>query len=150
MRAARRTRARTRVPPTEPTRVCAVLVSDKLRLLLLDESAEEWEIFSEAERRELIFHVLKVLAVGGGMNQYDDSIEMYLQLTKAIYKDLVTVNKGVGGTLQVSSHTFAIDAVSGSSASLFSRPSPHNFAYVVVDPLARHVKLWSAAFFPMM
>ena len=46
-----------------------VLVSDRLRKLLLDEEDEEWELFSEAERRELIFHVLRRLAVGGGLNQ---------------------------------------------------------------------------------
>ena len=38
----------------------------------------------------------------------------------------------------------------GSSASLFPRPSPHNFCYVSVDPIARHVKVWYSAYFPMM
>lgn len=127
-----------------------VLVSDKLRLLLLDESSDEWDVYSAAERKELIFHVMKRLAVGGGMNQYDDTIEPYLQLTKALYKDLVTVNKNASGALQVSSHTFAIESVNGSSASLFSRPSAHNFCYVCVDPIARHVKVWYAAWFPML
>ena len=31
------------------------------------------------------------LAVGGGMNQWDDQMEPYLNFTKALYKDLVTV-----------------------------------------------------------
>ena len=127
-----------------------ILVSDRLRKLLLDESSEEWEVFSDQERRELIFHVMQRLAVGGGMNQYDDSIEPYLKLTKALYKDLVTVNKTTGGQLQVSSSTFAIESVAGGSASLFPRPGPHNFCYVCVDPIARHAKLWYAAWFPMM
>ena len=34
------------------------------------QASEEWEVFSEAERNELIFHVMRRLAVGGGMNQY--------------------------------------------------------------------------------
>jgi hypothetical protein len=127
-----------------------VLVSDRLRKLLLDDTSEEWELFSAAEREELIFHVLRRLAIGGGMNQYEDSIEPYLKLTKAAYKDLVAVNKSAGGALQVSSLTFAVESVAGGSASLFPRPSPHNFCYVVVDPVARRVKLWYAAFFPMM
>jgi len=33
-----------------------ILVSDRLRKLLLDEEDEEWELFSELERSELIFH----------------------------------------------------------------------------------------------
>ena len=127
-----------------------ILVSDRLRKLLLDESSEEWEVFSAAERKELIFHVLQRLAVGGGMNQWDETIEPYFKLTKQVYKDLVTVNKGTSGQLQVSSHTYAVDSVSGSSASLFPRPSPHNFCYVIVDPIARHAKIWYAAWFPMM
>ena len=127
-----------------------VLVSDRLRKALLDESDEEWELFSEAERKELIFHIMKRLAVGGGMNQYDDSIEPYLKLTKAVYKDMVTVNKSAGGSLQVVSNTFLVESVAGSSSSLYPRRGDHNFCYVVVDPVSRHVKIWYSAWFPMM
>merc|ERR1712216_850515 len=70
-----------------------VLVGDRLRKLLLDESCDEWTVYSETEREELIFRVLKHLAVGGGMNQWDESIDPYLALTKSLYKDLVTVSK---------------------------------------------------------
>ena len=83
------------------------------------------------------------------MNQYDDSMEPYLRLTKAIYKDLVAVNKSAGGVLQVASHTFAVEAANGGT-SLFPRAGPHNFCYVSVDPLARRAKVWYAAYFPMM
>ena len=127
-----------------------ILVSDRLRKLLLCEDEEEWDVFSAEERKELIFHVLKILAVGGGMNQYDDSIEPYLKLTKSVYKDLVTVNKSSGGASQVASHTYDVSEVAGGSASLFPRPGPHNFCLVSVDPVARHAKVWYAAWFPMM
>ncbi len=127
-----------------------VLVSDRLRRLILDESEEEWDLFSAAERQELIFHIMRRLAVGGGMNQYDDKFEPYLSLTKALYKDLVTVQKSPAGALQVGSHTFEITEAAGSSAPLFPRAGPHNFCYAIVDPLARHVKVWYAAWFPMM
>lgn len=46
-----------------------VLVSDRLRKLLLDEEDEGWDLFSDAERSELIFHVMRRLAIGGGMCQ---------------------------------------------------------------------------------
>lgn len=132
------------------TQVGEVLVSDRLRKLLLDEASEEWELFTESERSELIFRIMKALVVGGGMNQYDDQIEPYLNLTKAVYKDLVSVHKTAAGTLQVGSLTFAVTDVAGSSCSLFPRPSEHNFCYVTIDPVARHVKLWYSAWFPMM
>jgi len=127
-----------------------VLVSDRLRTMLLDESSEDWEVFSERERSELIFHVLRRLAIGGGMNQWDDAMEPYLNLTRSIYKDLVSVHKTGTGALQVSSFTYLVTEVNGSSASLFSRPSEHNFCYITIDPTARHVKLWYSAWFPMM
>jgi len=127
-----------------------VLVSDRLRKLLLDEEDEGWDLFSEVERSELIFHIMKRLAIGGGMNQYEDKIDPYLALTKALYKDLVSVQKTKSGTLTIGSLTFLVSDVVGSSASLFSRPSPHNFCYVTVDPLARRVKLFYSAWYPMM
>jgi len=127
-----------------------VLVSDRLRKLLLDEEDEGWDLFSETERSELIFHVMKRLAIGGGMNQYEDKIEPYLTMTRSLYKDLVSVQKTKSGTLAVGSLTYAISDVAGSSANLFPRPSPHNFCYVTVDPLARRVKLWYGAWYPMM
>ena len=133
------------------TKACGdILVSDRLRKLMLDESSEEWELYSEAERKELIFHVMKRLAIGGGMNQYDNKMQPYLDLTKKLYKDLVTVSKAPNGALQVSSLTYEIEGVSGSSANLWPRQNDHNFCYVAVDPLARHVKLWYCAWFPMM
>lgn len=127
-----------------------VLVSDRLRKMLLDESSEEWMLYTEAERAELIFHVMKRLAIGGGMNQYDDAIETYLTMTKQLYKDLVTVSKSAAGALQVSSLTFAVDSVAGSSNALFPKQNEHNFCYVTIHPLQRHVKLWYCAWFPMM
>lgn len=127
-----------------------ILVSDKLRKLLLDEASEEWELFSELERSELIFRIMKALAVGGGLNQYEDQMEPYLNMTKALYKDLVSVHKTAAGTLAIGSLTYAISEVNGSSASLFPRPSPNNFCYVTIDPAARHVKLFYAAYVPMM
>ena len=127
-----------------------ILASDRLRKLLLDESSEEWCVYTEAERSELIFHVMKRLAVGGGMNQWDESMDLYLSLTKQLYKDLVTVSKTSTGSLQVSSLTYEVESVTGSSASLFPKQNPHNFCYVVVDPLARIVKGWYCAWFPMM
>lgn len=46
-----------------------ILISNRLQKLLLDEESEEWELFSAAERSELIFHVMRRLHIGGGMCQ---------------------------------------------------------------------------------
>jgi len=84
------------------------------------------------------------------MNQYEDKIEPYLSMTRGLYKDIVSVHKTKSGTLAVGSLTFQVTDVTGSAASLFPRPSPHNFCYVTVDPMARRVKYWYSAWYPMM
>lgn len=128
-----------------------ILVSDRLRLALLDEAGEDWSIFSPTERSELLFHVMRRLAVGGGMNQYDDVIEPYLTATKNLYKDLVGVSKDpTTGTLGIRSLVYEVTEATGDAASLFPRPGPHNFCYVSIDPAQRQVKYWYAAWFPMM
>jgi len=127
-----------------------VLASDKLRLMLLDESSEEWDVYSAAERKELIFHVMQRLATGGGLNQYEDSMEPYLDLAKGLYKDLVSVQKDGAGQLQVRSLALQVNSASSTGAPLFPRDTPHNFCYVTIDPLQRHVKYWYFAWFPGM
>mmetsp|Transcript_5679 Transcript_5679/g.12356 ORF Transcript_5679/g.12356 Transcript_5679/m.12356 type:complete len:259 (-) Transcript_5679:155-931(-) len=128
-----------------------VLASDKLRLMLLDESAEEWEVFSASERKELLFHLLRRFAVGGGLNQYEEVMAPYLEMCKAVYKELLAVQKDpASGQLQVRSLVFNVMDATGSSAKLFPRNSAHNFCYISIDPLQRHVKAWYNAWFPMM
>ena len=62
-------------------------------------------------------------------------------------KDLVTVQKTSGGALQIASTVTQVTSIS--ECRLFPRDSPHNFCYLSIDPLARHVKCWYAAWFPM-
>jgi len=127
-----------------------VLASDKLRVMLLDESSEEWDTYSASERSELLFHLLRRLAVGGGLNQYEDSMVPYLDMCKGLYKDLVAVHKDGAGELRVRSLAFEVSGATGGAAPLFPRESANNFCYVTIDPVQRHVKYWYAAWFPMM
>jgi len=43
-----------------------------------------------------------------------------------------------------------VTAAVGSASPLFPSASKHNFCYLTIDPLQRHVKYWYCAFFPMM
>ena len=65
------------------------LISDELRKCLLMEEFENYDIFSEQDRKEFIFHLFKGLCLGGRLCQYEDNIEPYLNTTRKIYKDLV-------------------------------------------------------------
>lgn len=42
--------------------------------------------YSDKERDEFIFHIFKRLCVGGGMCQYEDLLQPYVDLTKLVYK----------------------------------------------------------------
>jgi hypothetical protein len=61
-------------------------VSDKLREMLVNEDSENCNVFGEEEQRELIFQIFKLLAIGGGMCQCEDTVNPYLDATKTLYK----------------------------------------------------------------
>lgn len=68
-------------------------IGDRLRECLLLEESENYCIFSEAQRKELLLRLFQVLVVGGSFNQYEDLLQPYLDWTKKIYKSLVSVRK---------------------------------------------------------
>lgn len=61
--------------------------------MLIDEGSEHYTIYSEKERKELLFKLFQLLVVGGSMNQYEDLIAPYLDCTRTLYKSLVNVRK---------------------------------------------------------
>jgi hypothetical protein len=65
------------------------LVADELRRALICEEAEAYALFSPADRREFIFHLFRSLALGGGVCQYEDHVDAYLDVTRKLYKDLI-------------------------------------------------------------
>ena len=64
-------------------------MADELRRALIMEEDEKFCTFSEADRQEFIFHLFKSLALGGGVCQYEDTIDAYLDITRKLYKDLI-------------------------------------------------------------
>ena len=51
-----------------------VTVGDQLRELLANEDSENSCVFSQADKQEVIYHIFRILAVGGSMCQPDTSI----------------------------------------------------------------------------
>lgn len=49
-------------------------VGDKLREMLLNEYSEQADLYSAEEKSELIFHLFKILAVGGALCQPDNNV----------------------------------------------------------------------------
>ena len=61
--------------------------------MLVNEESPNWEVYSEEDKAEFIFQLFKILAVGGGMCQSDDTVQGYLNLTKTLYKVSLRVDQ---------------------------------------------------------
>ncbi|KAI9000200.1 hypothetical protein BC832DRAFT_562729 [Gaertneriomyces semiglobifer] len=112
------------------------MVADHLRACLLMPEFESYDIFSEPDRKELIFHIFKALCLGGRLCQYEDEITPYIDATKAVYKDMISPVKDP--TIPAA-FVFSISAVESSASPLFPMEHPQNFCILSVDPRKRTV-----------
>lgn len=117
-------------------------ICDKLRESFLMEESESYEIWSSEDRNEFLFRILMHLSLGGGVCQYEDFISPYLEMTKSLYKDLLTVEKDPATSeLKIVSRVYQL--FNNSSLSLHSDEDHiQNFFYLIIDPRNRHVKVW--------
>lgn len=120
-----------------------ITVQDKLREFLLNEDSENNSVYSADEQSELLFQIFKCLVIGGSMVQPDTTIDRYLEMTRGIYKDLLTVYKNpTNGQINVSGRIFMIESVEGVdvfSSSGNEQGDATNMMIVVIDPLKKHV-----------
>jgi len=122
---------------------------DKLREMLLNSDSENAYVFKESERLELIYVLFRLIVLGGSMCQPDDKIDRYLAMTKALYRDALTVYKDANtGSIAVSGRVYQIKNVPG--LALFSHPDKDivNLLLVVVDPLKKHLLVLKNDFKP--
>ena len=116
-------------------------IVDKFREAVLMEESEHWDLLPQEVRDEFLFRVFQHLEIGGGMNQYEDYIEPYLETTKGIYKDLVSVKQDQDTQeLYIVSQVYQL--LDNNQFDPFGSEHPQNFCYVIVDPSYRHVNLW--------
>ena len=73
------------------------------------------------------------------MCQAEDHFGEWRETTKALYKDLVTVQKGNTGALEIASAAFVVDG--GGESGLFKTKSVHNRMYVVCDEVNDYVNV---------
>eukprot|EP00981_Chlorochromonas_danica_P012411 scaffold4877_cov171-Ochromonas_danica.AAC.26 len=117
-----------------------ITVGDLLREMLVNENSENSDLFSAADRQEVIYQLFKLFAIGGELCQPDVDIEKYLTITKAVYKDLITVyRENSSQAVQVSGRAFLVHSVSGVTLHTHSPDSPRNLFLVIIDPMKRLV-----------
>ncbi|XP_036379266.1 cilia- and flagella-associated protein 300 [Megalops cyprinoides] len=114
---------------------------DELRKMLLIEDSENYEIISLEDREEFLFRLLKHICLGGELCQYEDTVGPYIDTTRLIYKDMVSVNKDPETKeIRVVSTVLKVSAYDHSGLCYPSdREEEQTFAYLVVDPFRRHV-----------
>ncbi|XP_032975928.1 cilia- and flagella-associated protein 300 isoform X3 [Rhinolophus ferrumequinum] len=114
---------------------------DDFVMVLLVEDSEKYAIFSQPDREEFLFCLFKHLCLGGALCQYEDVLNPYLETTKLLYKDLVSVRK-IPQTkkIQITSSVFKVTAY-GSVGMCYPSTKSHEqtFSYFIVDPIRRHV-----------
>jgi cilia- and flagella-associated protein 300 len=82
------------------------------RYSLIFEESEYYDIFDENQRNEFLFHLFKNLCLGGSLCQYEERIDEYLNVTKLLYKQVLSVAKDPETSeIKILSHAFKIHSV---------------------------------------
>jgi len=118
------------------------VISDELRKCLLIDDSDNYSLFSDADRDEFLFRLFQHICLGGEVCQYEDKAEAYLTMTKTLYKELLSVQKDSGnGELVITSNIMKVSAKDASGETFYPSDRDHlqDFAYLVIDPLKRHV-----------
>jgi len=120
-----------------------VAVSDSLREALANPDSVNADLYTTEERRELIYQVLRCIAIGGSMMQWEDELGPYLDAARTWYKDLVTVVRGPAGGVEVVSKAYQVTALEGEGLTpqLFPSASPNHVCWVIIDPVKAQVTL---------
>lgn len=122
------------------------IVCDELRKVLIMDEFDTYDMFSDNDRKEFIFHLFKHFCLGGQVCQYEDDIQPYLDVTKSVYKELVSVQKDAETQqIQVISPVFKIEALNENGKKFYPSRTAYeqDFVYMIVDPIKRHVIILS-------
>lgn len=119
-----------------------ITVDNKLLQAFLCEETEYYSVFDETTRNEFLFHIFQRICIGGAMNQRDNSVEPYLDMTKCFYKDIVSAAKDPESKeLYIRSVPVQILDIEGGN--IYKKIGhPQNFFYIIIDPYQRYVHLW--------
>ncbi len=86
----------------------------QLRDMLLNDASENFQLYSEHERAEFIFHLLLRFAIGGSLCQCDDALTEYMLAVKAGYKEMLSVQKNPANNhVEVTSLVYQLSELDG-------------------------------------
>ena len=139
-----------------PDKFREVNCETELHMALLNEDSDQFCLFSDEDRKEFLFLLFQLLVIGGSLCQYENNLQPYLDMTRQMYKSLVTVykTKSENSKLAVSSAVYEIKEVSGKDGESFypaaSWKDEHvqTVCYVIIDADKRHVTFLTNKYVP--
>ena len=126
-----------------------ITIGDKLREMLVnEEDSDNAHVFTSDEKKQFIYAIFKIFAVGGAMCQPEVTVDRYLDMTKAFYRDVITIYKdSKTQEIKLAGRVYAIHRVAG--LDLFPYPhNRHNALYAIVDPLKKLITVVKNDFMP--
>eukprot|EP00879_Flechtneria_rotunda_P016634 GHRR01017404.1.p1 GENE.GHRR01017404.1~~GHRR01017404.1.p1 ORF type:complete len:170 (+),score=57.97 GHRR01017404.1:399-908(+) len=122
-------------------------VSDKLREMLLCEESEHAELYSPEEKQQLLWSLFELVCLGGACCQFEDQLKPYLEITKRLYKALLSVHKDPGtGKVEVASTVLEVKGCD--CLPLFPHKSRNNRCLVTIDSMKRTIQVLYHAHIP--
>ena len=110
-----------------------IQVDDMLRDMFVNPDSDNVDMYSDEEKSQLLYTLLKLFVVGGCMCQPETDIARYLEATRDLYKALLTVFKrDSDGALTVAGRCYNVTALDG--ASLHATDDARNSMIIIVDP----------------
>ena len=111
-----------------------IWVQDKLRLMCAKDNIGEYEM-KEEDRGEFIFHLMKLICVGGAKCQCEDRFHNLKNAIKTLYKDTVQVRKNANGKVEISSTVYMIEFEhSSSTTKIFpNAKNVHNKCFAILS-----------------
>ena len=113
--------------------------------MILNDESDVAHVYSDQDKKQFIFQLFKLLVIGGPLNQSDARIDRYLDMTKKLYKELLTVYKD-SDTHQIKAvnKVYLVHSVEGGC--LHSTENELNTFIVDIDPVKKTVTLLKMTF----
>lgn len=125
--------------------VDGMLLQDNLRQMLVMEDHTSHNLYDGSEKKQFLFLIFKHLALGGFYCQRSPTLQPYLDVTKSLYKELISVEK-LESTNQLRVRSVVIKVVAYSQQNTPIAPldpeHPQNFIYLCVDPVKRQLAVF--------
>lgn len=115
-------------------------LTNALQNAILNEDSEWFDIFTSEDRKELIFHIMKIFVIGGIYCQYEDNWDVYEPIIISFYRDIIgqSVIKNSSGSISIIARPYLITKINDQP--VFSDPD-HDIALVILDVIGKKVRL---------